>query len=471
MSSCRLFELSAIELLARYRERSLSPVEVVQSVLERIGQWEPQIRATYALDARAALQAAQACEQRWARGAPQGDLDGVPITLKENIATRGTPMPLGSAATELKPAAADAPAAARVREAGAVIVAKTTMPDFGFLGAAPSSFHPLTRNPWNTAHSTGGSSSGAGAAAAAGYGPLHLGTDIGGSVRIPSSFCGVFGLKPSHGRVPVDPPAPARVIGPMTRTVADAALLMQVVSRPDPRDYLGLPPQDIAWQRLARGPAGLRIGLWVEPSASDWRVEPEVLAAVLAAARHFEAAGAIVEPLKDWTTDEMQLGLVHFFTMRCRVDLAAMPPERAKRAADYIHAAAGFAASLTAQDTFRAFTRMQAMQAATAAATQPYDFVLSPVSPVLPFAAESTGSDAEMSTRDSHFTVPFNQSGQPAASIHCGHSASGLPIGLQIVGRRFDDLGVLQMAHFYESVRGPRAPWPEPPPRKFLAVV
>jgi aspartyl-tRNA(Asn)/glutamyl-tRNA(Gln) amidotransferase subunit A len=252
--------------------------------------------------------------------------------------------------------------------------------------------------------------------------------------------------------------------------VADAALLMQAVSRPDPRDYLGLPPQDIAWRRLARTPAGLRIGLWVEPAASDWRVDPEVLAAVLAAARHFEAAGAIVEPLKDWTTDEMQLGLVHFFTMRCRVDLAAMPPERAKRAAAYIHGAAEYAAALTPEDTFRAFTRMQAMQAATVAATQPYDFVLAPVSPVLPFAAESTGSDAQMSTSDSHFTVPFNQSGQPAASIPCGHSAAGLPIGLQIVGRRFDDLGVLQMAHFYESVRGPRAPWPEPPPRKFLAV-
>lgn len=465
MSSERLFELPATELLTRYRARSLSPVEVVQSVLARIDQWEPQIQATYGLDAEAALASAAASEQRWARGAPQGELDGVPITLKENIATRGTPSPLGSAATELRPAAHDAPAAARVREAGAVIVTKTTMPDFGFLGAAASSFHALTRNPWSTAHNTGGSSSGAGAAAAAGYGPLHLGSDIGGSVRIPASFCGVFGLKPSHGRVPVDPPAPARVIGPMTRTVADAALLMQVVSRPDARDWLSLPPQDIAWQQLERGPRGLqglRIGLWTEAAGQRWQVDAEVLAAVQTAARLFETAGAHVEPLADWTTDEMRLGLAQFFTMRCRVDLAAMPPERAAKAASYIHAAAEAAAAWSPEETFRAFTRMQGMHAATVAATQPYDFVLAPVSPVLPFAAEATSSDGQFPLRDSHFTAVFNQSGQPAASIRCGQSASGLPIGLQIIGRRFDDLGVLQMAHFYEQARGPQATWPEP---------
>lgn len=462
MSSERLFECPATELLARYRARSLSPVAVVQSVLDRIATWEPHIHATYELAAEAALAAAAASEQRWARGEPLGALDGVPLTLKENIATRGTPMPVGTASAELTPAERDAPAAARVREAGAVIVSKTTMPDFGLLGAAASSFHPLTRNPWNTAHNTGGSSSGAGAAAAAGYGPLHLGTDIGGSVRIPASFCGVFGLKPSHGRIPVDPPAPARVIGPLTRTVADAALLMQVVTRPDARDWLSLPPQDIAWQQLERPVRGLRIGLWTEAAGQPWAVDPEVLAAVQAAARRFESAGAIVEPLRDWTTDEMRLGLSHFFTMRCRVDLAALPPARAARAAAYVHAAAEAAAGIGPEEMFRAFVRMQALHATTVAATQPFDFVLAPVSPVLPFAAEATSSDGQFPLRDSHFTIPFNQSGQPAASIRCGQSTSGLPIGLQIIGRRFDDLGVLQMAHFYEQARGPQAAWPEP---------
>lgn len=456
-----LYELSATQLLERYRNHALSPVDVTQAVLARIARWEPHIRATYALDADAALAAARESEARWARNAPQGELDGVPITLKENIATRGTRSPIGSAATVLVPAAADAPAAARVREAGAIIVTKTTMPDFGFLGAAPSSFHPLTRNPWDLSRNTGGSSSGAGAAAAAGYGPLHLGSDIGGSVRIPANFCGVFGLKPSQGRIPVDPPAAARVIGPMTRTVADAALLMKVVSRPDARDYMSLPPQDIAWERLDRDIRGLRIGLWTDITGG-WPVDPEVKDAVLAAARAFEQAGAIVEPLADWTTSEMRIGLAHFFTMRCRVDLAAMPPERAALAADYIHNAAEFAASLTPEDTFRAFTRLQLMRSRTVAATQPYDFVLSPVSPVLPFAAEANNSGSENILLDSHFTSVFNQSEQPAASINCGYSRSGLPIGLQIAGRRFDDLGVLQMARFYEAARPSQASWPEP---------
>ncbi|PBI96197.1 Acylamidase [Variovorax boronicumulans] len=456
-----LYELSALQLLEHYRDRALSPVEVTQAVLARIERWEPHIHATYGLDAEAALASARASEARWAQGKPQGDLDGVPVTLKENIATRGTPTPIGSAATVLAPAAADAPAAARLREAGAVIVTKTTMPDFGFLGAAPSSFHALTRNPWDLGRNTGGSSSGAGAAAAAGYGPLHLGTDIGGSVRIPASFCGVFGLKPSQGRIPVDPPAAARVIGPMTRTVADAALLMQVVTRPDARDYMSLPPNDFAWQRLERNVKGLRIGLWTD-TMGGWPIDAEVKEAVLAAARLFEQAGAIVEPLADWTTLDMRMGMAHFFTMRCRVDLAAMPPERAKLAAGYIHQAAEFAASLTPEDTFRAFTRMQALRAATVAATQPFDYVLSPVSPVLPFAADAINSGSENLLKDSHFTSVFNQSEQPAASINCGHAKNGLPIGLQIAGRRFDDLGVLQMARFYESVRPAQARWPEP---------
>lgn len=454
-----LHALSATELLAHYRAGALSPVQVVESVQARMEQCEPHIQAVWWRDRDAALQAARASEQRWLKKSPLGDLDGVPVTLKENIATQGLSTPLGSAATELVPAKADAPAAARLRQAGAILVGKTTMPDFGFLGAAPSSFHALTRNPWDLSRNTGGSSSGAGAAAAAGYGPLHLGTDIGGSIRIPASFCGVFGLKPSQGRVPVFPPAAARVVGPMTRSVADAALLMQVIARPDVQDYSSLPAQGIDWRALERSPKGLRIGLWMDP-ATDWTVDLEVQAAVLQAAELFRSAGATVAPVTDWTTPEMRLGMAHYFTMRCRVDLAAMPPERAARAASYIHHAADYAANLSPEDTFRAFTRLQQLRAATVDATQAFDFVLSPVSPVLPFAAEAINSGGSP-LKDSHFTSVFNHSEQPAASICCGFSASGLPIGLQIAGRRFDDLGVLQMARFYESIRGPLARgWP-----------
>lgn len=454
-----LNELSAGELHARYKNRTLTPVDVTRAVLERIALCEPRLHATYALDAEAALEAARQSERRWQAQIPQGPLDGVPVTLKENIATRGVPVPLGSAATVLKPAAEDAPVAARLREAGAIIVTKTVMPDFGFLAAAPSSFHPLVRNPWDTSKNTGGSSSGAGAAAAAGYGPLHVGTDIGGSIRIPSSFCGVFGLKPSQGRVPVAPPYAGRCAGPMTRTVSDAALMMQVLSLSDGRDYSSLPYQAIDWQRLGRDLKGLRIGLFIEP-AMPIQLDPEVKSAVVNAARAFEAAGAIVEPLTDWSTYEMRLGFVQSFAMRSRTDLAAMPEERRALAAPVLHQLAAFAATLSHDEVFQSFAQMQAMRAATVAATQPYDFVLSPVSPCLPFEAEATSSNASMPGRDVYFTNPFNMSEQPAASVNCGHSKSGLPIGLQIVGRRFDDLGVLQMARAWEEMRPAQTPWP-----------
>ena len=198
---------------------------------------------------RRARDDAKASEARWRRGEPLGPIDGVPLTLKENIATRGTPVPLGTAATALVPAAEDAPAAARVRESGGVLLAKTTMPDYGMLTSGVSSFHDTARNPWRPPRTPGGSSAGAAAAAAAGYGPLHVGTDIGGSIRLPAGWCGLVGLKPSFGRVPVDPPFLGRVAGPMTRTVADTALLMSVLSRPDARDHLQPAAADLDWSR------------------------------------------------------------------------------------------------------------------------------------------------------------------------------------------------------------------------------
>lgn len=454
-----LYSLSATQLLAHYSKGSLSPVEVTQSVLNRIAECEPHIHAVWLTFAEEALLQAAASEKRWKSGQTQGPLDGVPVTLKENIATKGVPVPLGSAATTLVPATADAPPASRLRESGAILVAKTTMPDFGLLAAAASSFHPLTRNPWNTELNTGGSSSGAGAAAAAGYGPLHLGTDIGGSVRIPASFCGVFGLKPSQGRVPTDPPAPARVIGPLTRSVEDAALLMSVVAQSDRRDYTSLPAQTVDWLHLQKPLSGLRLGLWLEP-ATSWTVDPEVRDAVLAAARLVELAGADVEPIEDWTTPEMYLGIAQFFSMRCRTDLQDMPPKNAARAASFVRDAATYADQLSADDVYRAFARMHALHAATVRATESYDYVLSPTSPVLPFAAHAINSGSGHPMKDAHFTIVFNQSGQPAASIPCGYSSSGLPIGLQIAGRRYDDLGVIQVARAFEALRPALRPYP-----------
>ena len=451
-----MFELSATELLARYRDGSVSPVEVTEAVLARIDTLEPRLHALYAYDPQQARAAAKASEQRW-RAGQAGPLDGIPLTLKENIATRGTPVPLGTAATDLVPAPADAPAAARVREAGAVLLAKTTMPDYGMLTSGLSSFHTASRNPWDPAHTPGGSSAGAAAAAAAGYGPLHVGTDIGGSIRLPAGWCGLVGFKPSFGRVPVDPPYIGRVAGPLTRTVADTALLMGVLSAPDGRDHMSLPPAEIVWSELSGDLTGLRVGLQLDAGAG-LPVEPDIVAAVTGAARLFEQAGAIVEPLEPFLTREMLDGLDTFWRVRAWCDLAALPEERRAKVLPYIADWARGGATVSGVAAYRGFSQIDAMSVAAVRATAPFDFVLSPACPVSAPPAEwaSPSNDPRRPFEHIPFTVPYNMSGQPAVSLNCGYTAMGQPIGLQIAGRRFDDLGVLRAAAAFEGIRGPQ---------------
>jgi Asp-tRNA(Asn)/Glu-tRNA(Gln) amidotransferase A subunit family amidase len=455
--------LSAAELSAAFAGGQLSPLEVTRDLLDHIAAWEPQLCATYALDPQGALQAAAASEQRWRRGEPLSPLDGVACTVKENIATAGVPTPLGTAATELRPATADAPPAARLREAGCVILGKTTMPDWGMLSSGLSSFHALARNPWNTAWNPGGSSAGAGAAAAAGYGPLHLGTDIGGSIRLPAGWCGVVGFKPSNGRVPIELPYPGRVAGPMTRTVADAALMMVPLSRADARDAMSLPPQPIDWLALDRDPKGLRLGLWLD---AGWGLplNPDVREAVLAAARAFEAAGAQVETLPAFTTREMMDGLDRFWRMRSWMDAQALPPDRLAKVLPYIREWIAPAAGLSAAQVFAGFSQMAAFRDAAVRACAPFDAVLAPVSPIPTYPAEwaSPTQDPQRPLEHIAYTVPFNMSEQPAISVPAGHTPDGRPIGLQIIGRRHDDLGVLRLARLWERLRPAQPPWPQP---------
>lgn len=462
-----LHELSARELLQGYRARRFSPVEATHAVLAHIERWEPHLHATWLLRPDAALEQARASEARWLRGAPCGPLDGVPATLKDNIATAGDPTPLGTAATDLAPAPQDAPPAARLREAGAVLVAKTTMPDFGMLSSGLSSFHALARNPWDLSRGPGGSSSGAGAAAAAGYGPLHVGTDIGGSLRLPASWCGIFTLKPSLGRVPIDPPYTGRAAGPMTRSVADAALMMQVLSQPDTRDSMGLPAQAIDWEDYAAGPdalRGLRFGLLLD-AGCGLPVQPEVRAAVQAAARTLEQAGATIVPMQPFLTRAMLDGMDRFWRMRSYMDLRTLAPQQQARVLPFIRDWAMSAAALDGPQVYEASQQFHATRVATVRACAPFDYVLSPVAPITAFTAElpSPTNDPLRPLEHIAFTVPFNMSEQPAASVNCGYSGAGLPIGLQIAGQRFDDLGVLRVAHAYEQLRGPQRPWPTPP--------
>ncbi|MCC7284599.1 MAG: amidase [Burkholderiaceae bacterium] len=456
-----LHRLGATELSALYRSGQASPVEAVRAVLAHIERCEPELHALYAYDPEAALASARASEARWRAGAPLSAIDGVPGTLKENIATQGTPVPLGTAASLLTPAADDAPPAARWREAGAVLLAKTTMPDYGMLSSGLSSFHALARNPWDTTKNPGGSSAGAGAAAAAGYGPLHVGTDIGGSIRLPAGWCGVFGLKPSLGRIPIKPPYAGRVAGPMTRTVADAALLMAELSKPDWRDAMSLPYQVIEWTNLQRDVKGLKLGLQLD---AGWglALDPEIRDAVLAAARAFERAGAVVEPMPAFSTRAMIDGMDRFWRMRSWLDMQALPSERRDKVLPYIRAWAEGGARLTAAELFDGYSQMAVLRDAAVAACQRYDFVLSPVSPVPTYAAEWAGPTNDPARPLEHiaFTLPYNMSEQPAASINCGTTGSGLPIGLQIIGHRHDDLGVLQVSRAYEQLRPAQRPWP-----------
>ncbi|MBK0391803.1 amidase [Ramlibacter algicola] len=462
-----LHELDATELVAGYRRRDFSPVEVTRAVLGHVERWERHLQALYLHRPDRALEQARASEARWLRGEPLGPIDGVPLTIKENVATQGDATPLGTAAVDLVPAPADAPPAARVRESGGVLLAKTTMPDYGMLSSGVSSFHPLTRNPWNLARTPGGSSSGAAAAAAAGYGPLHIGTDIGGSLRLPAHWCGVFTLKPSLGRIPIDPPYTGRAAGPITRTVADAALFMQVLARPDPRDSMSLPAHDIAWTELERGTdrlRGLRVGLLLD-AGCGLPVDPQIRAAVEAAARLFEQAGAIVQPMQPFFTREMLDGMDRFWRMRSYTDLCTLPPERREAVLPFIRSWADSAAGLSGDAVFRAASQFHATRLATVAACRAFDYVLSPTSPVPAFAAElpSPTNDPLRPLEHIAFTVPFNMSEQPAATIRCGTTSDGLPIGLQIAGQRFDDLGVLQVARAFELLRGPQPAWPQPP--------
>ena len=459
-----LHDLSAVDLLAGYRARQFSPSEVLEEIIAHVAVWEPHIKALYLFDPEGARAVAKASTERWSKSEPMGTLDGVPVTIKDNIATKDQPVPLGAASMPLSRSPKDAPPAARLREAGAIIFSKTTMPDYGMLSSGLSSFHPLTRNPWDASKNPGGSSSGAGAAGAAGYGPLHLGTDIGGSVRLPACWNGLFALKPSLGRIPVDPPYVGRVAGPMTRTVDDAALMMSVLSRPDRRDGMSLPAHDINWKALDKSPRKLRIGLMLDAGCGQ-PLERDVRDVAVKAAKAFESAGAVLTEVDGILTREMLDGLDDFWRARMWSDLSLLPAEQRAKALPYILHWAEAGAKLSGVDVVRGFNATMAIRAAAAKLFCELDYVISPVSPVVNYPAEFAGPLNDPAKPFEHicYTVPWNMSENPAASINGGYDKKGFPIGVQIVGRRFDDLGVLGMAKAFEGLRGPQKPWPSVP--------
>ncbi|CDZ70230.1 Amidase [Neorhizobium galegae bv. orientalis] len=459
-----LLKLTIRELLDLYSARKLSPSEYWLAVEDRVAAFEPHVQALYLYDPDSARAQAAASTQRWTKGATLGPLDGIPVTLKELIATKGQPVPLGTAAVELVPATEDAPIAARMREDGAVIFAKTTCPDYGMLSSGLSSFHHLSRNPWDLTQNPGGSSAGASAAGAAGFGPLHIGTDIGGSVRLPAGWTGLFGFKPSQGRIPLDPFYVGRCAGPMTRTVEDAAFSMATLSRPDWRDGTSLPPNDFDWLDFDIDVKGLKIGLMLD-AGIGLAVEDEVRDAVVAAAKRFEEAGAVIIPVEPVMTRIMLDGLDSFWRSRFWGDIEKMPEERRAMILPYIYQWAEGGTYISGVEAVRGFNQTIEMRKACGKLFTTVDAVISPTNPIVSYPADWASPTNDPSKPFEHigFTVPWNMSEQPASSINCGFSKSGMPIGLQIVGPRYDDLLVLKLSRAFEQWIGGVSAWPEPP--------
>ncbi len=457
-----LYELSASELLSAYASGEVSPVEATTSILDRAEAINPAINALVFMDREKALTEAAASEARWKSGDTMGPLDGIPVSVKDSIAVKGIPMLRGNRANEgAPPSAYDAPPSMRLKESGAIIFAKTTMPDFGLLAAGVSSAFGITRNPWNLECNPGGSSSGAAAATASYCGPLSVGSDIGGSVRFPAAMCGLVGLKPSQGRIPHLPPSPVRSAGPITRTVEDNGLLLQVLAGTDMRDYGCLPPATDNYTKIAaRDLKGGKILLVMEGDNNELP-EPGVLKCVREAAAAFEAAGAIVEEQPcNIGSNFMEVAAVPLILRGLAEFLHQSEEKRAKSPKDF-QETFGKAAQMTADKVALALDELEVIKARVLSQMAGYDFLISPMSGMSAFPAEAKQPKAKSS--NPMYTPIWNQTGNPALSVCCGFDyENGMPVGLQIVGQRFDDLGVLQLAKAYEDIRGFAMNWPTP---------
>ena len=454
---------SAISLIERYRSHALSPVEATHFLLGRLDRLQPSLNAFCTVDRAGAFAAARQSEERWQRGEPTGPLDGVPVTVKDLMPMRGFPTLRGSCLVDRgQDWSEDSPAVARLREAGAVILGKTTTPEFGWKALGDSPLTGITRNPWDLSRTSGGSSAGAAAAAATGIAPLHLGSDGAGSIRTPSAFCGIFGLKPSFGRVPAYPPSPLGLlshVGPMARTVEDAALLLGVLSRPDHRDPYALPPDDRDWRDgLDAGVKGWRIAY--SPDLGYATVDREVAAVVDAAVRQFEALGAVVEQV-DKIFDSPRDALFTLWASGLAILMRTFPNERKGSADPGLLATAAAGETFSAIDWVGADLVRNALGRTMGAFHQRYDLLLTPT---MPIPALPAGQDLNDPATERHwidwspFSYPFNMTRQPAASIPCGLTAAGLPIGLQIVGPLYADARVLRAARAFETTQPERRP-------------
>jgi len=463
-----LCSLTATQLLTMYRSGQTTPVDVTCAVLQRIDQVNGKLNAFCLTDAEQAVASAKISEQRWQahrqQGTAVGVLEGVPVSIKDLILTRGWPTLRGSRTVD--PAQiwdVDAPVTARLREAGAVLLGKTTTPEMGCKGETNSPLHGITRNPWNLSRTPGGSSGGAAAAVAAGMGPLAVGTDGAGSVRIPAAFCGNVGIKPSFGRVPAYPLSPFGTVahlGSHTMSVTDAALMMNVMSLPDARDWFSLPYHPVDYTvGLNDGLRGLRIAY--SPTLGYATVDPEVALRVEQAVRVLETLGAQVVQCDPGFADPLDIMTGIWFAVAHQIWSGMTPAQQAVTDPDF-RAEAEIGARFSFGDIHQLNLRRANLGSTMRQFMQQYDLLVTPTLAVPAFEARPAGHSpvsAEQLLGWTPFSYPFNLTQQPAITIPCGLTSAGLPVGLQFVGPMFGDALVLRAARAYESVH----PVPRPP--------
>jgi aspartyl-tRNA(Asn)/glutamyl-tRNA(Gln) amidotransferase subunit A len=450
--------LSATEMVAAFRAGELSPVEAARDTLDRIAEVDHTVNAFCLVDEGSALEAARASEARWQAGTPAGPLDGVPVSIKDMFLTRGWPTLRGSRTVDPgQKWDADAPVVARLKEGGAVPVGKTTLPELAWKGVTDNPLTGVTRNPWDTSTTAGGSSGGSAAAVALGMAPISVGSDGGGSVRIPGAFTGTFAMKPTYGVIPLFPASPFGTLshaGPMTWTVDDAARLMDVIARPDSRDWSALPPPVRPFtEAIGDGVAGLRIAF--SPDFGYVKVDPEVAAAVARAVEAFTELGAHVEQVDPPITDPIDAFKVLWYSAAA-MSLSGVAPEKHGLMDAGLREIAAAGAAYTAADYLEATAVRMDLGVKMGAFHDTYDLLLTPTLPIPAFTAGQEVPDGWNDPRWmswTPFTYPFNMTQQPAATVPCGFTSAGLPIGLQVIGARHADARVMAACQAFATAR------------------
>jgi aspartyl-tRNA(Asn)/glutamyl-tRNA(Gln) amidotransferase subunit A len=450
-----LTRLTATDLIGAYRDRRVSPVEAARAALAAIDAGNRAVHAFVLVDPDSALAAARQSEARWLSGDVLGPGDGVPTSIKDLLYSRGWPTLRGSyLIDERGPWTEDAPSVARLRETGAVLLGKTTTPEFGWKGVTDSPRYGATGNPWDPALTSGGSSGGSAVAVALGMGTWSVGTDGGGSLRIPAAFTGTVTIKPTYGLVPVWPASPFGTLshaGPITRSVADAALMLDILTGFDPRDWSALPsPTTSFLDGLEDGVRGLRIAF--SPNLGYGRNDARVDAAVRAAATVLAEAGAHVEEADPGFTDPLEAFQVLWFAGAARL-LQQYGDGAMERVDPGLRRCVERGRAISTADYLEATAVRADLGARMGRFHQNYDLLITPTVPIVAFPKDRNAPEGWPSsdwTTWTPYTYPFNMTQQPAASVPCGLTSSGLPVGLQIVGPRHSDALVLRAARAYE---------------------